>query len=157
MDKLQQVKYVKCIGSEGQVDNSAITSTVVDCAGFDHATFIIDVGTTDVAMTALKVQEADAKTSATALTSGADVTGLVWGTSTDPDSGSTSSLPSDTADNTLYAAHVDLKTRKRYLQIQATAGNGTTGTAVNAYCILSKAGVGPYNASTRGLASNLIA
>lgn len=157
MNELQNKKYAICISSEGQVDNAAHTSTVVDTLGYDEATFIVHVGTTDVALAALKVQESDTKTDATTLASGADVTGLVWGTSTDPDSGSTSSLPSASDGTKLFAAHIKLNNRKRYLQIQATSGNGTTGTAVNAYCILNKAGEGPYNATTRGLGSNLIA
>lgn len=158
MDALQQVKYVNVIAPAAVVDNASYSpSVVVDTAGYDHCTFVVALGTTDVAMTALKIQEADAITDANTLTSGADVTGLVYGTSTDPDSGSTSALPTDAKDNKVYAFHVSTKGRKRYLQLAATAGNGTTGTYLSALAILSKAGEGPYNATTRGLDSNLIA
>lgn len=158
MDALQQVKYVNIISPDAVVDNTAYSpSVVVDTAGYDQCTFVVQLGTTDAAMAALKIQEADAITDANTLTSGADVTGLVYGTSTDPDSGSTSSLPGASDGDKLYAFHVSTKGRKRYLQLAATAGNGTTGTYLSALAILSKAGEGPYNATTRGLGSNLIA
>lgn len=157
MNSLQQVKFVNVIPPGVVVDNAAFTSTVVDTAGYDSVAFVVNLGGTDIAVTALKVQEADAKSSATALTSGTDVTGLVWGTSTNPDTGATSALPSATDDNKIYVAFVNTKERKRYLQIQATAGDGTTGTYLAATAVLNKAADGPYNATTRGLGSNLIA
>ena len=157
MNHLQNVKFVNIIPPGDVVDNAAYTSTVVDTAGFDAVAFVVNTGFTDIALATLKVQESDAKTDATTLDSGADVTGLVWGTSTNPDTGSTSDLPSDTDDNKTFVAYVDTRARKRYLQLQATAGNGTTGTYLAANAILSKAGEGSYDATTRGLGSNLIA
>lgn len=150
-------KVVMCIPPGVVVDDGAYTSTCIDTAGFDHCTIYVSTGFTDVALAALKVAESDALSSATALSSGADVTGLVWGTSLLPNSSTTSSLPSGTDDNKVFAAFVECAPRKRYLQIQATAGNGTTGTYLSAIAILSKAGQGPYDATTRGLGSNLIA
>ena len=157
MDNIQNVKFVNIIPPAAVVDNAAFTSTVVDTAGYGTVAFVVNTGFTDIALAALKVQESDAKTDATTLDSGSDVTGLVWGTSADPETGSTSTLPSATDDNKVFAAFVSTKGRKRYLQLQATAGNGTTGTYLAANAILGKAGEGPYNASTRGLGSNLIA
>lgn len=157
MDNNQMSKVVLCIPPGVVVDNAAYTSTVIDTAGFDQCTIYVTTGFTDIALAALKVQEADAATSATALTSGADVSGLVWGTSLLPNSSTTSSLPSASDDNKVFAAFINTSTRKRYLQIQATAGDGTTGTYLSAIAILSKAGQGPYDATTRGLGSNLIA
>lgn len=157
MNHLQNVKFVNIIPPGAVVDNAAYTSTVVDTAGFDAVAFVVNTGFTDIALAALKVQESDAITDSVTLNSGSDVTGLVWGTSTNPDTGSTSALPSATDDNKTFVAYVDTRARKRYLQLQATAGNGTTGTYLAANAILSKAGEGPYNATTRGLGSNLIA
>ena len=157
MNHLQNVKFVNVIPPGVVVDNAAYTSTVVDTAGFDSVAFVVSTGFTDIALAALKVQESDAITDSVTLSSGSDVTGLVWGTSTNPDTGSTSSLPSATDDNKVFVAYVDTRARKRYLQLQATAGNGTTGTYLSAAAILGKAGNGPYNAATRGAGSNLIA
>lgn len=157
MIEIQSAKFANVIPPAAVVDNAAYTSTVVDTAGFDYVTFVVNLGATDVALASLKVVESDAKTDATTLTSGTDVTGLVWGTSTDPDTGSTSTLPSATDDNKTFVAFVDTKSRKRYLQLQATAGNGTTGTYLQASAILGRAGQGAYDATTRGVGSNLIA
>jgi hypothetical protein len=157
MFDLQNDKIVNVIPPGAVVDNAAFTSTVVDTAGFDTVAFVVSLGATDAALATLKIQESDTKTDATTLSSGSDVTGLVWGTSTDPDTGTTSALPSATDDNKVFVAYVDTKARKRYLQLQATAGNGTTGTYLNAVAVLGRAGQGAYDAETRGLGSNLIA
>ena len=157
MHNLQNNNFVNIIPPGAVVDNAAFTSTVVDTAGYDSVAFVVSLGATDVALASLKVQESDAKTDATTLTSGSDVSGLVWGTSTDPDTGATSALPSATDDNKTFIAFVDTRARKRYLQLQATAGNGTTGTYLQAIAVLGKAGNGPYSAVTRGAVSNLIA
>lgn len=157
MHHIQNVKFVNVIPPGVVVDNAAYTSTVVDTAGYDSVAFVVSTGFTDVALATLKVQESDAITDSVTLSSGSDVTGLVWGTSTNPDTGTTSALPTGTDDNKTFVAYVDTRARKRYLQLQATAGNGTTGTYLAASAILGKAGEGQYNATTRGLGSNLIA
>jgi len=157
MFDLQNKKIVNVIAPAAVLDDAAYTSTVVDTAGFDTVAFIVSLGETDVSLATLKVQESDAKTDATTLDSGSDVSGLVWGTSLDPDTGATSTLPSATDDNKVFVAYVDTRSRKRYLQLQATAGNGTTGTYLQALAVLGRAGEGVYDASTRGVGSNLIA
>lgn len=157
MHNLQNVKFVNLVNPAAIVDDAAYTSNVIDCAGYESLCVIAHVGATDIAMVALKVQESDAKTDATTLTSGADVSGLVYGTSVDPDTAATSTLPSATDDNKLFAFFIDLKGRKRYLQLAATAGNGSAGTFMSAIGILDRAQESPYNATTRGLGANLIA
>lgn len=139
-------------------DNASWTSNVVDLKGFDYAVVTVQLGATDIAMVALKVQEADAATDATTLTSGADVSGLIFGTSALPseDGGATSALPSATDDNGVLKFYIDCKKVKRYINLVATAGDGTAGTYLSALCELSRAEQVPYNASTRGLTANLI-
>ena len=157
MIDIQSAKFANVSPPAAVVDNAAYTSTVVDTAGADYVTFVVNLGETDVALATLKVQESDTITDSTTLASGSDVTGLVWGTSTNPDTGSTSTLPSATDDNKVFIAFVDTKSRKRYLQLQATAGNGTTGTYLQASAIVGRVAQGAYDATTRGVGSNLIA
>lgn len=137
-------------------DNASPDSYVVDTAGADFLAVDVVLGFTDIAVATLKVQESDTISSDTALSSGTDITGLVWGTSTDPDTGATSVLPSDTQDGKIYKAFINLQGRKRYIQLAVTTGNGTTGTALCAIGHLSKLSEGPASATERGAVSNLI-
>lgn len=129
---LQNSKIINVTPPAAILDDASASTTEVDTAGFDHATYICTLGASDVAMAALAVTESD--------TSGSghgNVTGLVFGTSTNID-GSTSALPSATDDNKVYCFDVDLRGRKRYLDLTATAGNGTTGTYFSAVCVLTR-------------------
>lgn len=108
------------------LDDTTATSNVVDLAGSKYCYIAVQLGATDIAMAALKVQEADAKTDATTLTSGADITGLTYATA----------LPSATDDNKTYLFAFPTEGRKRYVNVVATAGNGSTGTYLTATAIL---------------------
>lgn len=131
------------------VDNASWTCNVIDTQGYDYCSIDILLGATDIAMAALKVQESDTKSNTTALTSGADVTGLVFGTSTDID-GNTSSLPSSTTDNTVVRVEVDCRKRKRYLLLVATGGDGAAGAYMASVATLSRAEIVPVSATNRG-------
>jgi hypothetical protein len=135
------------------LDTASAATTIIDTLGYDRALILVSLGATDVAMTALKVTEDDTLTEG-ALTSASDVSGLIYGTSADI-AGSTSALPGAGADNTIYAFDVDLKKRKRYLDVVATAGNGEAGTYVTAVTILTRAEESPITASQMGLANLL--
>lgn len=114
------------------VDNAAFVTAAIDTAGFKHCQIVVFFGAMDIAMAALKVQESDASN----MSGAADVAGLVMGTSTNID-GSASTLPSATADNLVFIFEVDLRGRKRYLDLVATGGDGTAGTYMTAFAILS--------------------
>jgi hypothetical protein len=132
----QDVKYVSVTPPAAIVDNAPYPTAEIDRIGYDYATIIVYLGATDIAMSALTVTESD--------TSGSghgNVTGLIYGTSTDID-GSTSSLPSATDDNGFFIFEIDLRGRKRYLDVTATAGDGSAGTFATILCILSRAGIG---------------
>lgn len=102
-------------------DNAAWTSTVFDTQGVTSITVEIIIGATDIAFATLKVQEADAKSSATALTSGTDITGADFSVS--------GTLPSATADDTIVSVTIPITgARKRYINLSATAGDGAAGT-----------------------------
>jgi hypothetical protein len=132
------------------VDDASFTTATIDTAGYDYAEIMCFFGAMDIAMVALKVQESDDSGMANA----ADVTGLVYGTSTNK-AGSTSSLPSATADNTIYGFRINLHGRKRYLDVVATAGNGTNGTYMTVVCRLSNPELSRDTATQSGLADVL--
>lgn len=131
------------------VDNASLACNVIDTKGYDYCEVFVFIGATDIATVACKVQESDTKSNTTALTTGADVTGLVSGTSLNI-AGSTSALPISTADNTCYKFEIDTKYRKRYLLPVVTGGDGAAGTYYAVFALLSKAEIQPVTAAGRG-------
>jgi len=128
MDALiaQKLKRHIFIAPQAIVDNASWTSTVFDTLGCTSLTIEFILGATDIAMVALKVQEADAKTDATTLTSGTDISGADF-------SVSPATLPSATADNTIVSVTIPITGgRKRFINLVATAGNGAAGTFASA-------------------------
>ena len=137
MNELRNVKYVSVTPPGAILDDASATTAEIDTLGFSHLTIVCQVGATDIAMTALKVTESD-----TAGSGHADVTGLVFGTSTDI-GGAASALPSATDDNGFFVFQIDLRGRKRYIDLTATMGNGTLGGYFVAFGILSRAASSP--------------
>lgn len=154
---IQDVKFIQMVKPQAIFDDATATSTAVDISGYGKCAIVVLTGATDIAMTALKVQESDALSSATALSSGADITGLVYGTSLNPDTGATSTLPTSTTDGSIFAFEFDTLGRKRYVNLVATMGDGTAGGYFAAFAILGNSENGLYTAVLRGLAQNLIA
>ena len=146
MNALQNVKVLLTTPPVASVNNASALTTTIDTLGFDYAKILACVGVADAAMTALKVQESDYAN----MSGAADVTGLVYGTSTNI-AGSTSSLPASTNDNTIFAFDVDLKARKRYLDVVATVGNaGTTGAFLTCVTILGRPETSKDTATLQG-------
>jgi hypothetical protein len=108
------------------LDNTTATSNVVDLAGSKYCYIKVQLGATDIAMTALRVQESDSISSGTALSSGTDITGLTYA----------GSLPSSTDDNKTYLFAFPTEGRKRYVNLVASVGDGSAGTFINADAIL---------------------
>ena len=144
MNQLQNTKLVSITPPAAIVDNASYTTSSIDTQGFDYMQVVVYLGATDIAMTALKLQESDTDGG-----SYADVTGLVFGTSSNI-AGSTSTLPSATDDNKFFVFDVDLRGRKRYFDLVATAGDGTAGTFLTAFAILSRGKEQPVTAAERG-------
>jgi len=132
------------------VDDASYTTAAVDTKGFAFARIVVLLGATDIAMVALKVQESDDS----GMSGAADITGAVFGTSTN-DAGSTSTLPSATDDNKFFVFEIDLKGRKRYLDLVATAGNGSAGTYLTAFAELLEADNVPTSAAQKGVSQLL--
>jgi len=144
MNQLQNIKLVSITPPAAIVDNASYTTASIDTQGWDYLQVVVYLGATDIAMTALKLQESDTDGG-----SYADVTGLVFGTSSNI-AGSTSTLPSATDDNKFFVFDVDLRGRKRYFDLVATAGDGTAGTFLTAFAILSRGKDQPVTAAERG-------
>ena len=112
------------------VDDAAFTSSVVDCGsdavqGSKFLVFAIQTGSIDADLAVLRVMESDTLTDSTTLggtpTEVLDVTAKV--------------TPGATDDGKVYLVTVDLRAdRKRYVQLQVTAGNGAAGTFLSAQC-----------------------
>lgn len=135
MDEIQRAKFVQVVAPAAIVDNASFTTNEIDTLDYDYATIVFNLGATDIAMTALKVQESDTSGSGFA-----DVGGLDMDGDTDLD-GSAAELPSATDDGSVVVFQVDLRGRKRYLDLVATAGDGSTGTYGSAVAILTKGAV----------------
>jgi hypothetical protein len=125
-------------------DNATLTTAEIDTLGWSEMTIVVALGATDIAMAALSVTQSD-----TAGSGHSAITGLVWGTSTNID-GSTSALPSATDDNLFQVAQIDLKGKKRYIDVTATTGDGAAGSFVTILGILTRPQVSPTSASEAG-------
>jgi hypothetical protein len=132
MNALQNVKVVNVTPPAAIVDNASFTTNSIDTAGYGKLAVYFSLGATDIAMAALKLQEADDDSAY------GDITGCVYGASGAP------SLPS-----------ANLAGRKRYIDVVATAGDGSTGTYGSCIAVLYN-GEGINSATERGLAANII-
>lgn len=148
MESLQGAKKGICVLPQ-VLDNATATSYVIDTAGVDFVNIDVVIGATDIALTALKVQESDAITNSTTLTSGADITGLVYGAS------GAAALPTATDDNKIFSFEINTQGRKRYLQLIAVAGNGTTGVAIASHYNAGKVANQSLDAAGKGVAAVL--
>lgn len=144
MNALHCSKFFQVISPAAIVDNASYTTNEIDTLGYNYATIIVNIGATDIAMAALKVQESDTSGSGFVDISGADCDG---GTDID---GSTAALPSATDDDSLVVIQINMQGRKRYLDLVATAGDGAAGTYASAVCILSDADVAPESVAGAG-------
>ena len=127
------------------VDNAAFATTTIDTLGYRYLEVIVSLGALDIAVAAMKLQESDASN----MSGAADITGAVFGTSAN-DTGSTSTLPAATDDNKVYKFEVDLRGRKRYIDLSLTGGDGTTGSYASVIALLWEGENVPASASAKG-------
>ena len=135
--------------STAPVDAGAFTTVEVDRLGYDYAQFYIYLGGTDIAVTVLNVGHGDTVAGAStgaiiANTNFASTAGIL------DIEGSTLVLPSSTTSDQIYRIDVNLKAKGRYLDLNMTAGNGTTGTQAVAWCVLSRGAQSPITAAKMG-------
>ena len=132
MNELQHAKFKACIPPAAIIDDASATTVEIDTLGSSFLTVVVQLGATDIALTALKLTESDSAGSGHA-----DVTNATFDGGTDT-KGGTLALPSATDDNQVCVFQVDLRGRKRYFDIVATFGNGTAGGFISATAILSR-------------------
>lgn len=132
------------------IDNAAATTATIDTLGASYLEVYVGLGALDIAVATMKMQESDDS----GMSGAADVSGLVFGTSLN-DTGSTSSLPTATDDNKWYKFEIDLRGRKRYLDLSLTLGDGAAGTYVAAFAMLDLMTNEPDTAAKKGFAQIL--
>ena len=69
--ELQHSKFLRVISPVAIVDNTSWTTVEIDTLGYNYLTVVVNIGATDIAMAALKLQQSDTSGSGFA-----DVTGL---------------------------------------------------------------------------------
>lgn len=144
MNALQDTKFVAVTPPAAIKDNASYTTASIDTKGWDYCTIIVQLGATDIAMAALKVQDSPDDITF------ADVDGL----DTDGDAdhqGDVAALPSATDDDKFVIFEIDCRYVDRYLDLVATAGDGAAGTFLSALAILSRGKDSPVSASERGV------
>ncbi len=147
MNDVQRTKLVSITPPAAISTGATLTTTEIDTRGYDWLTVVVYLGATDTAYSALSITESD-----TTGSGHADITGLICGTSKNS-AGSTSAVPSATDDNKFHVFDIDLRGRKRFIDVTATTGSvgsGASGAFTAIFGILSKAATGPSTAATRG-------
>ena len=127
----QSARYVVAIAPAAIIDNASATATAIDCAGASYLEIPVQFGATDIAVTALKLEESDASGSGYA-----DITGASFSAGSNVD-GVALALPSATDDNQPHVFQVNLVGRKRYIRVVCTFGDGSAGGFVAATARLS--------------------
>jgi len=139
MNNLQAVQFNNLTPPAALVNNASVTVAALDTRGFSYADILVALGATDIALTALKLQESDDNSTYTDVPL-SDYSVAAVGT-----------LPTATDDNHIFGWSVNSKgNRKRYLKPVITIGNGTAGAYISVIGLLSKAEFIPTTAAQRG-------
>jgi hypothetical protein len=147
--KPSQYKIVGITPPAAIVDNAAFTTATLDTLGFDYVEIYVYLGAMDIAATVLKVQESDDS----GMSGAADITGTRFGTdATEGGAGAASVLPTATDDNKFFKFEIDMRGRKRYLDLNLTGGDGSTGTFAAAFALLHQGEQCPTTAAQKGCA-----
>lgn len=140
---------VRNLVADMTVDNGSFAVTELDTLGYDELLLIVAFGNVPANTSACKITESD-----TAGSGHADISASIIGTAADMD-GTTSVLPTAAAgDGDHIIFQIDLRARKRYLDMVITAGDGSgTATECAVIAILGRAGkgfdaAGDYDAET---------
>ena len=145
---LENFKLVSVIPPAAVVDNAAFTTAEVDTVGWDFARFVVYFGAIDIAATVLKVTESDTTGSGHVEI---DATDFSDATQTDINGGALA-LPSADDDNKFFVIDIDLRGRKRFLDLNLTGGDGSAGAYAAAWCELYRGETLPRTEAGRGVA-----
>lgn len=142
--RLQDTKLIQCVWPQILVDDGPAvgaqgnTPVSVDTVGWNEAMVVFGLGATDIAVDEFNVFDSDDDSTY------AEIPGLSQLTGADGTS------PSATEDNSLFPCYIDLKNKKRYLQVAWGFGNGTVGGYGYVLVVLAKPDVAPNTAAERG-------
>lgn len=145
MNDAQEGKYVLLTPPAAIKDNASWAVAELDCLGWDYAEILVILGATDKAITAMTLQEGDVSGTV------ANITEATWGTANNH-VGAASTLPSATDDNKIFKFEIDLRKRKRYLDLTLTIGDGTAGGYAVVLARLSRGRTIPSTAAEAGCA-----
>jgi hypothetical protein len=123
-------------------DNAAFTTNEIDTLGYDYLAIKVLLGATDIPVAALKLTESDVTGVGHADIAGANM--LTDGTA-----------PTAVSDNGIFTFFVNLKGRKRFIDVAFTGGDGAVGTYAAVLAELSNAKICPSTAALRGHAGEL--
>lgn len=130
------------------VSAGAATTSTIDTNGFDYCTILFIGGAMATGYTTFKVQESDDSGMSGAVDISNDNGVLGFGESNQLNVDGSASADPDATNDVVHGIEIDLRGRKRYLDVSATAG-GTCLTCIIA--ILSRAGeINSDNLSDRG-------
>lgn len=142
----QNQKYINVTPPAALLDGASAGTVEIDTAGFDYLQYIITLGATDTAMTALAATESD-----TAGTGHSNITGLEWDAATSPNiAGDASTLPAAADDNKIFVMDINLLGRERFIDLTLTNDSTSNGGFVSVVAILSRLGEKPVTAAQRG-------
>jgi translation elongation factor EF-Tu-like GTPase len=123
----QNAKYFQL--NPASVNQTVAASLIVDRMGYDYVTFLVQLGKSSVAPTALSIVEGDTATPATAIyDSLAGVSTFVGGTAGTAKIGftiATGAVVSETTSGPYAVMNVDCRGRKRYLKCSVTPAETT--------------------------------
>lgn len=142
MNVLQHCKYVAALKPGALLDAASATATVIDARNYDYLTVVVTLGATDIALTALKLQNSDASGGTYA-----DITGATFDGGSGL-GGATLALPSATDDGQVCVFHVDMRGKNPFVKVIATVGDGSVGGYVAASAILSRGKIAPSTSAT---------
>lgn len=142
---MQEVKTVGITPPAAIIDNAAATTGTVDTKGFSKARFVVYLGALDIAMAAFKLTHSDDS----GMSGAADISGADF-------SVSPLALPSATDDNHFFMIFVDLRGKKRYMDLSLTLGDGSAGSYITAWVDLYGAAEAPDTAAKRGATQQAI-
>lgn len=141
-------RWFQHIAPSATNSSSTSTTTAFDTAGYDYLELVFSQGTvsTGLTLSTLALQEGDSSTTATT-----NITGAIAGTSTPlfASAGAGSNLPSSSTNGTLQVFNIDLKGRKRWMNLSAIASS-STGLPCDAIARLSRSERAPESAAQYG-------
>lgn len=129
----QSARYAVAIAPAAIIDNASATATAIDCQGYSYLEVPVQLGATDIAVTALRLEESDLIGSGYVDIPGANFNG---GSNVD---GVALALPIATDDNQPHVFQVNLVGRRRFIRVVCTFGDGVAGGFVAATARLSSA------------------